>query len=120
MNSKAFTLLGVSGVGMFVFVIALSLAVDTALAEETAAVRSQTTAVQSPLLGPALVIGAALAIGASCVGAGYAVGKVGAAALGVASERPELLTRSLLFVALAEGIAIYGLVIAVMLLRKIS
>jgi len=62
-----------------------------------------------------LALAIAISIGASCLGAGYAVGHVGAAALGAASEKPELLTRSLLFVALAEGIAIYGLLIAILL-----
>jgi len=61
----------------------------------------------------------AVAIAIPCLAAGYAVGKVGAAALGAASEKPELLTRSLLFVALAEGIAIYGLLVAVLLYLKI-
>jgi V/A-type H+-transporting ATPase subunit K len=61
----------------------------------------------------------ALAIAGPCLGAGYAVGKVGAAAIGAASEKPELLTRSLLFVALAEGIAIYGLLIALLLYMKL-
>jgi V/A-type H+-transporting ATPase subunit K len=60
-----------------------------------------------------------LSIGLSCIGAGYAVGHVGAAALGAASEKPELLTRSLLFVALAEGIAIYGLLVSILLLRRL-
>jgi len=66
-----------------------------------------------------LAIAIAISIGASCLGAGYAVGRVGAAALGAASEKPELITRSLLFVALAEGIAIYGLLIAVLLWIKL-
>ena len=55
----------------------------------------------------------------SCLGAAYAVGKVGAAAMGAASERPELMGRALIFVGLAEGIAIYGLIIAIMLLGKV-
>ncbi|MCD6416309.1 MAG: hypothetical protein J7M08_06400 [Planctomycetes bacterium] len=59
-----------------------------------------------------------IAIGVPCLAAGYAVGKVGAAALGAASEKPELLTRSLVLVALAEGIAIYGLLVAVLLYLK--
>jgi V/A-type H+-transporting ATPase subunit K len=67
----------------------------------------------------ALAIAIAVAIGIPCLGAGYAVGRVGAAALGAASEKPELLARSLLFVALAEGIAIYGLLIAVLLWIKL-
>ena len=63
-------------------------------------------------------IAISVAIGLPCLAAGYAVGKVGAAALGAASEKPELLTRSLIFVALAEGIAIYGLLVAVLLYLK--
>lgn len=59
----------------------------------------------------------AFVVGASCIGAGIAVGRVGSAALGAASERPELLGKSLILVGLAEGIAIYGLIIGVMLLR---
>ena len=66
-----------------------------------------------------LSIAIAVAIGLPCLAAGYAVGRVGAAALGAASEKPELLTRSLLFVALAEGIAIYGLLVAVLLWFKL-
>jgi len=66
-----------------------------------------------------IAIAIALSVGMSCLGAGYAVGRVGSAALGVASEKPELLGRSLLFVALAEGIAIYGLLIAILLWIKI-
>ena len=58
----------------------------------------------------------AVIISASCWSAGYAVAKVASAALGAASERPELLGRSLAFVGLAEGIAIYGLLVAVLLL----
>jgi len=66
-----------------------------------------------------LSIAIAVSIGLSCLGAGYAVGKVGAAAIGAASEKPELLTRSLIFVALAEGIAIYGLLMAILLWIKL-
>jgi V/A-type H+-transporting ATPase subunit K len=57
----------------------------------------------------AIALAAAIVVGLSCLAAAIAVGRVGAAALGMASERPELLMKSLIFVALAEGIAIYGL-----------
>lgn len=66
-----------------------------------------------------LAVAAAFAVGVSILGAGYAVGKIGSAALGAAVERPELLTRSILFVALAEGLAVLGFAIAMMLLQKI-
>ncbi len=62
---------------------------------------------------------AAFAIALCVIGAGYAVGKIGSAALGAAAEKPELLTRSILFVALAEGLAVLGFAIAMMLVQKI-
>jgi V/A-type H+-transporting ATPase subunit K len=64
-----------------------------------------------------LSIAISLSIGLSCLGAGMAVGRVGAAAIGASTERPEMLARSLIFVALAEGIAIYGLLVAILLYR---
>ena len=66
----------------------------------------------------AIVFAVALVVGLSCIAAGYAVGRVGSAALGAASERPELLGRSLILVGLAEGIAIYGLIIGIMLMQR--
>lgn len=66
-----------------------------------------------------LAMAAAIAVGLSILGAGYAVAKIGSAALGAAVEKPELLTRSILFVALAEGLAVLGFAIAMMLLQKI-
>lgn len=61
---------------------------------------------------------AAFAVALSILGAGYAVGRIGSAALGAAAEKPELLPRSILFVALAEGLAVLGFAIAMMLLQK--
>ena len=64
-------------------------------------------------------IGAGLAAGLAAVGAGYGVGLAAAAALGAISEKPEMLTWGLVFVALAEGIALYGLAVAFILIGKI-
>ena len=61
-------------------------------------------------------IGASLAIGLACIGAGIAVAYVGAAALGVVGEKPEMLGRTLIYIGLAEGIAIYGIVISILIL----
>ena len=66
-----------------------------------------------------LGVAAAIAISATVIVAAYAVGRIGSAALGAAAEKPELLTRSLLFVALAEGLAVLGFAIAMMLIQKI-
>ena len=65
-----------------------------------------------------IVLSAAIVMAAALLAAGYAVAKVGSAALGAASERPELMVRALVFVALAEGIAVWGLIVAVMLIGK--
>jgi len=64
-------------------------------------------------------LAAAISTGLGSIAAGIAVGYVGAAALGTIGERPELAGRALIFVGLAEGIAIYGLIIAIMILGKV-
>ena len=66
-----------------------------------------------------LAASAAFAIALSVIGAGYAVARIGSAALGAAAEKPELLIRSLLFVELAGGLAVLGFAIAMMLIQKI-
>lgn len=65
------------------------------------------------------LIGVALATGLATIGTGYAVGACGAAALGAVSEDPKILGKTLIFVGLAEGIAIYGLIISIMILGRI-
>jgi V/A-type H+-transporting ATPase subunit K len=64
-------------------------------------------------------IGAALAVGLACIGSGYAVSKIGSAGIGAVTEKPEIMGKALVFLGLAEGIAIYGLIIAVMILNKL-
>jgi V/A-type H+-transporting ATPase subunit K len=64
------------------------------------------------------LIGAAVAIAGSTIGAAFAVAYTGAAALATISEKPELFGRAMVIVGLAEGIAIYGLVIAIILIGK--
>ncbi|PRR76892.1 V-type ATP synthase subunit K [Clostridium liquoris] len=64
-------------------------------------------------------IAAALCTGLATIGAGYAVGSVGSSALGAVSEDPKILGKTLIYVGLAEGIAIYGLIISIMILAKL-
>lgn len=64
-------------------------------------------------------IAAALSTGMATIGAGYAVGAVGSSALGAVSEDPKILGKTLIFVGLAEGIAIYGLIISIMILGRL-
>lgn len=82
-----------------------------ALAEETAAPVGDASAMG--------YLAAAIAVGASSLGAGIAVAVVGSAAMGTISEKPELAGRALIFMGLAEGIAIYGLIVALMILAKL-
>lgn len=65
------------------------------------------------------MIAVALATGLACIGAGIAVATVGASAVGAISENPKLLGKTIIFAGLAEGIAIYGLIISIMILNKI-
>jgi V/A-type H+-transporting ATPase subunit K len=66
------------------------------------------------------LMAAAIAAGLSAAGAAYAVAHVGSAAVGALAERPELLGRVLIFVGLAEGIAIYGLIVAILILNRLG
>jgi V/A-type H+-transporting ATPase subunit K len=66
----------------------------------------------------AAFLGAGIAVAGSTLGAAIAVAYTGAAALAAASEKPEMFGRSLVVVGLAEGIAIYGLVIAIILIGR--
>ena len=61
-------------------------------------------------------LGAALSTGLACVGSGIAVSSSASAALGAISEDPKIMGKSLIFVALAEGIALYGLIISLLIL----
>lgn len=64
-------------------------------------------------------LAASIAVAGSSLGAAGAVAYTGAAALAAVSERPELFGRSIVIVGLAEGIAIYGLIIAVLILGRV-
>ncbi len=63
-------------------------------------------------------LGAALSTGFASIGAGIAVSSTGAAAIGAIAEKPEAFGRALIFVGLAEGIAIYGLIISFLILNR--
>jgi V/A-type H+-transporting ATPase subunit K len=67
---------------------------------------------------PYATLAAAVSTGLACVGAGIAVAGSGAAAVGAIAEKPESFGRSLIFVGLSEGIAIYGLLISFLVLNR--
>ncbi len=64
-------------------------------------------------------LAAGLSTGLATIGAGYAVGAVGSSALGAVSEDPKILGKTLIYVGLGEGIAIYGLIISIMILARL-
>jgi V/A-type H+-transporting ATPase subunit K len=65
-------------------------------------------------------ISAAASAGLAALGAGYAVAQVGTAALGALAEKPDLFGRVLVMVGLAEGIAIYGLIVSILILNRLG
>jgi V/A-type H+-transporting ATPase subunit K len=91
---------------------------DAFAAAEAATEAAGGVAEMSTGLGLA-IIGAGIPTGLSTIGAGIAVGPIGAASLAAITEKPETLGRTLIYLGLAEGIAIYGLVISILLLNKI-
>ena len=83
-----------------------------------AGARAAATASAAAPASSAALLGAAIAVAASTIGAGIAVAYAGAAALAAMSERPELFGRAMVIVGLAEGIAIYGLIVGIILIGK--
>ena len=65
---------------------------------------------------PNKFLAAAFAFGFAAVAAGFAVGKAGSAGLAATAERPELRTLAIIITALGEALAIYGIVIAILIL----
>jgi V/A-type H+-transporting ATPase subunit K len=65
------------------------------------------------------LIAAAVSTALAALGAGFAVARVGTAAIGALAEKPELFGRLLIFVGLAEGIAIYGLIVSILILNRL-
>ena len=110
-SKSVITLLAVAAVVTFVFIIP-----STARAEDKPAVVAEATAQASAHALGMKYIAAAIAVGIGSLAGGIAVAGVGSAAMGAVVERPELMGRSLIYVGLAEGIAIYGMVVSIMIL----
>lgn len=65
------------------------------------------------------LLGVGLPTGLAAIGAAIALGPIGSASLAVIAEKPEMFGRTLIYMGLAEGIAIYGLVMSILLLGKL-
>ena len=84
----------------------------------------QVNAAEAAASGEGLATGlgylaAALVTGLSCIGGGIAVASAASAALGALSEDSSILGKSLIFVGLAEGVCLYGLIISFMILGNL-
>lgn len=103
---------------LLVFALALAgllfLGVDQVMAQEAAQPAREIT------VGYGLaLLGIGLPTGLAAIAAGIALGPVGSAALAVIAEKPEMFGRTLVYLGLAEGVAIYGLVMSILMLGKL-
>ncbi len=108
------TILGLGVLDLFMALAVMGLATAWLFAPRFVAAAGLSQ--QATTRDPMAYIGAATAVAIGSLAAGYAVGAVGSAAVGTVAEKPEVFGRVLLFVGLAEGVAIYGLIIAFIIL----
>ncbi|HEY8499169.1 MAG TPA: ATP synthase subunit C [Clostridia bacterium] len=95
--------------GLLIAATILLMPVNAAAAPETVQANEDSGGLRS--------LAAALSTGLATIGAGIAVASTGSAALGAISEDSKLLGKTLIFVGLAEGIAIYGLIVTILILN---
>lgn len=114
-------LAGTFAVGLMVMAVGVNRADagPSGVSETTAQADDSSEATSDDVDTGSAFIGAAIAVGASALGAGIAVAYTGSAALATVSEQPDLFGRAMVIVGLAEGVAIYGLIVAVLILGNV-
>ncbi len=100
-----------------VFLVCFLCPMVASAAEATEAAQTASAAASSMGMG---LIGAGLATGFSCIGGGIAVGYAAPAAIGATSEDSKNFGKSLIFVALGEGVALYGMLVSILILSKLG
>ena len=114
-NAVVFNLAAFFGLALIMFAVPVSGLVVSAAGTEAAA-----GAVVEMTTGHGLAfLAAALATGLSALGAGIAVAAAAPAAIGAFSEDPKAFGKALIFVALGEGVALYGLLISILIINKL-
>ena len=112
-NIKKYVLTSVSMFSM----IAIGMIVSAMLGKNVFAEVAGATAGAGLSLGDGFkYLAAALSTGLATIGTGVAVGSVGSAAIGAVTEDSSILGKTLIFVGMAEGIAIYGMIISILIL----
>lgn len=104
--------------GINIFLFLATIAVSSIFMFSGDAVAAETAAATSSVAGWGY-LAAALSTGLACIGGGIAVSAAASAALGAISEDGSILGKSLIFVGLAEGVCLYGLIISFMILGKL-
>lgn len=122
-RSRAFALQLLSFLAVCVFSFALPVtssfaAGDVEPTTTAAAAETQDTAADTGAVNGLGLVAAALAVGIAGVGGGIAVASAAPAAIGATSEDPKAFGKAMIFVALGEGIALYGLLIAILIWMK--
>ena len=110
--------LAVDGLAMLAALVLVVMAFSAGPSTASAGPHAAAVAATTGSVNGSALIGAAIAVAGSSIGAAIAVAYTGAAALAAISERPELFGRAMVIVGLAEGIAIYGLVVSIILIGK--
>jgi len=106
-------------IALFVLPLALLIPIGFAAAITVTTLQSTTPTTTSPYNTLGLAIGAGLSIGLAALGAGISISAAGSAAISALAEKPDTFFRSFLIVALAEALAIYGLIMGILLWIKI-
>ena len=97
-------------------IITFMLCAGAALFAQDAEGAAETAANAGGIAAGIKYFAAAIAVGLACIGGGLAVAKIGSSAMGAMSENPELSGKALPFVGLAEGICLWGMLVAVLIL----
>ena len=108
-----------SALTRFIGLALLAMGCCAAYAEGTPEAAQAAAAAAQTTTNPAIFYAIAVCMGVGSLSAAFAVGKVGAAAMGAAAEKPELLGKAIAFVGLGEGIALFGFLISLFLVFKI-
>lgn len=112
-GSKAKTILGINVLSFFGILIVTTVVLLTGGTTALAAEAAEKAVASAEGMR---YIAAALSTGLAAIGSGIAVAVSGSAAIGAISEDSKLLGKTVIFVGLAEGIAIYGLIISILIL----
>jgi len=115
---KVRVLLAVNGVLLLAALALLAMALTAQPPTAAAVPHAAAVAQEASSTNGLALTGAAIAVAGSSIGAAIAVAYTGSAALAAMSERPELFGRAMVIVGLAEGIAIYGLIVSLILIGK--